>query len=346
MNNEFNQREWKEFFISDIFTKIQRGKRLTKNNQISGTIPYVSSTKLNNGVDGFIGNVNNIRKFSYCLTIANSGSTGSVFYHNYEFIASDHVTALTNEEFTREHYLFLAGCLSKIGEKYSFNRELSDTRIKREKIMLPVDSKGKPDWDFMKNFIIEKEERKILLYPSIEEHTVTDNRELEDMTWNTFSIESIADIKGGADWEKYNRVTGKSPFIGASAANNGVTDFVNYEGRENNVGSGVIGINRNGSVGYAFYHPYSAYFSGDTRFVEIIGYKGNRYVNQFILTSILKQKGKYAYGYKMGTERIERQKILLPVKEDGSPDYEFMEQYMKRLENKVISQINQEERGL
>lgn len=345
MNNDFNQREWREFFLSDIFTKIQRGKRLTKKNQISGDIPYISSSMSNNGIDGFIGNENNIRKFSNCLTIANSGSAGSIFYHNYEFIASDHVTALINENLTKEHYMFLAACLSMIGEKYSFNRELSDTRIKREKIMLPIDDNDLPDWDFMRNYVLEKERSIGQLYPRIKEHVITDNRDLLDMTWDTFTIESIAEITSGADWGKYNRVSGKSPFIGASAVNNGVTDFVDYEGRENNVGSGVIGINRNGSVGHAFYHPYKAYFSGDTRFIEIIGYKGNQHVNQFILTSILKQKDKYAYGYKMGTERIKKQKILLPIRDDGNPDFEFMEQYMKRQENKVISQLKQEEAG-
>ena len=46
--------EWKEFKFTDIFTKIQRGKRLTKGDQIEGGIPYVSSTSINNGVDNFI----------------------------------------------------------------------------------------------------------------------------------------------------------------------------------------------------------------------------------------------------------------------------------------------------
>ena len=47
-----NDRQWKEFFITDIFSKncISRGKRLTRKNQKKGTVPYVSSTSLNNGV--------------------------------------------------------------------------------------------------------------------------------------------------------------------------------------------------------------------------------------------------------------------------------------------------------
>lgn len=75
--------EWKVFRFNEIFRKIQRGKRLKKNDHIEGNIPYVSSTSLNNGVDGFIGNNESIRKFENNLTIANSGSVESSFYHQY-----------------------------------------------------------------------------------------------------------------------------------------------------------------------------------------------------------------------------------------------------------------------
>ena len=43
---------------------------------------------------------------------------------------------------------------------------------------------------------------------------------------------------------------------------------------------------------------------------------------------ISKQKIKYGYGYKMGTARLKRQKIMLPSKKDGTPNYDFMKKYM------------------
>ena len=50
---------------------------------------------------------------------------------------------------------------------------------------------------------------------------------------------------------------------------------------------------------------------------------------------ISKQKIKYGYGYKMGTKRLKRQKILLPVKKNNVVDFEFIKNYMiiKELEN-------------
>lgn len=139
MNNlKLSDIAWQEFLFSDIFTKIQRGKRLTKSNQTQGDMPYVSSTATSNGVDNFIGNTENIRVFSNCLSLANSGSVGSVFYHHYSFVGSDHITALELEKPNKYVYLFLSGVIKRLEEKYSFNREINDVRIKREKILLPV----------------------------------------------------------------------------------------------------------------------------------------------------------------------------------------------------------------
>ena len=55
----------------------------------------------------------------------------------------------------------------------------------------------------------------------------------------------------------------------------------------------------------------------------------------FIANQITAQRGKYNYGYKMGTARLKRQMIQLPVDESGQPDWEFMMQYMKAIETKL-----------
>lgn len=157
---ELNEKEWHEFFLKDIFNEVQRGKRLTKANQSAGNTPYVSSTALNNGVDSFIGNTAGVRVFSDCLTIANSGSVGSSFYHPYSFVASDHVTHLKNSKFDRFIYLFIATQTNRLSEKYNFNREINDKRISRDKIMLPINEHGQPDLEYMSQYMVNLELKK------------------------------------------------------------------------------------------------------------------------------------------------------------------------------------------
>ena len=147
-----SEKQWKSFFIVDVFDTIQRGKRLKTADHLIGSIPYVSSSALNNGVDNFVSNDKGVRKFSDCLSLANSGSVGSTFYEPFEFVASDHITHLKSDKFNKYHYLFLATMTSRLSQKYNFNREINDKRISREIVLLPVTSDNKPDYDYMEKY--------------------------------------------------------------------------------------------------------------------------------------------------------------------------------------------------
>lgn len=154
---KLEDKEWHEFFLKDIFKIVQRGKRLTKANQIEGHNPYVSSTSLNNGINDFIGNEDSVRIFSNCLTVANSGSVGASFYQPYKFVASDHVTHLQNDQFDRFTYLFIATLTNRLSDKYNFNREINDKRISRDKVMLPVNEDHRPDFEYMGQYMMNQE---------------------------------------------------------------------------------------------------------------------------------------------------------------------------------------------
>ncbi len=155
---------WKSFAIGSIFNEIQRGKRLKSDVHIPGNKVYVSSSSENNAVDAFIGNNGKIREFENCLTLANSGSVGFTAFHPYRFIASDHVTELKRTGLSKYAYLFLVVSVSRLSEKYSFNREINDKRLKREKIMLPVKQDGAPDYEYMEAYMKNIEERQIQKY--------------------------------------------------------------------------------------------------------------------------------------------------------------------------------------
>ena len=145
---------WKSFYVSQIFTEIKRGKRLKKADHVPGDVPYVSSTAANNGVDGFIEAApgTRTRVFADCISLANSGSVGSAFYEPFAFVASDHVTHLKREGFSKQTYLFIVAALEKQGANFNFNREINDARIKKLQIMLPVTGDGAPDYAYMEQY--------------------------------------------------------------------------------------------------------------------------------------------------------------------------------------------------
>jgi hypothetical protein len=157
------------------------------------------------------------------------------------------------------------------------------------------------------------------------------------MEWQEFFLEDVASIDKGVRLTKADMEDGITPFIGASEMNNGVTAFTSS--MNESYDSNVLGVNYNGSVGFSFYHPYYAVFSDDVKRVKWLeSERNNKYTLLFLSAVIKMQKDKYAYGYKFNGQRMKRQKILLPVTDDGSINWSYMEQYMRIIENNLLKQ--------
>lgn len=328
-----NDREWRPFFLTEVFPIIQRGKRLKSEDHVPGRMPYVSSSAMNNGVDNFVSNTQKVRIFSNCLSLANSGSVGSSFYEPFAFVASDHVTHLKNEQYNKYHYLFIAALTSRLSKKYNFNREINDNRISREKIMLPVDESGKPDLDFMEAYCKEREQQLIQKY-KVFIGKIAQSRggvipPLDETKWKEYYIDDIFTVRAGKRLTKADMDCGSIPFIGATDSNNGITGWIATP--NSSFDRNVLGVNYNGSVVENFYHAYGCVFSDDVKRLHLKNHRDNKYILLFLKTAILQQKSKYTYGYKFNGQRMERQKILLPIREQGEPDYDYMEQYGKQL---------------
>lgn len=159
---------------------------------------------------------------------------------------------------------------------------------------------------------------------------------LDQCKWKPFVISELFEIKSSVRLTKADMREGMIPFIGASDANNGVTAFVSNT--NSSLDGNVLGVNYNGSVVENFYHPYTALFSDDVKRLHLKKHEDNKYIFLFIKNAILKQKVKFQYGYKFNGERMNRQKIMLPVTAKDEPDWAFMEEYMKAKEHQLLMQ--------
>lgn len=335
--------EWKEFWMEDILD-IKSGVRLTKADQIDGNIPFIGASDANNGVTEFVGNTNKSLD-SNVLGVNYNGSVVENFYHSYECIFSDDVKRIKfknveyGDEFT---YLFLKQMILSQKNKYQYGYKFNAKRMNRQKIMLPIDKNGKPHWGYMSQFMkklekenIEKTLNHIYIYIYIIAKKFENKYLLKNVSWKEFFIEDICEIKSGKDIYERDRIDGQTPYVTATANNNGIGYFISNENAT--LQEKCISVNRNGSVGYSFYHSYPALFGNDTR--KLIPKYSDDHMAKFISFMISSQKEKYGYGYKMGTARLKRQKILLPVNEEELIDYDFMKKYIILQEIKSIEQF-------
>ncbi len=343
--------QWGEFEIGEEFV-VKNSKAYHKTNLKESKkdgISYVSRTNLNNGIESIVKKEG--FKINQKNTIVFGAENATFFYQPNEYITGNKMYLIEKDKLNKFSGLFIQMMLNKsiVNCGFGYGKGLIGSRVKKRFILLPKNSKGKPDYAFMEQFMRQKEQEKIEKFQNyiakrIEQ--VKDFKEVEPLNqkeWGEFFIEDIAQIISGRDIYEAERIKGDIPYVSATANNNGIGYFVGNtnETLEEN----CLSVNRNGSVGYSFYHQYKTLFSNDCR--KLCLRNKSPFVGKFISKIITGQKDKYGYGYKMGTGRIKRQKILLPINKTGQPDYDYMENYIKKLEHgKLTNYLNKKQRIL
>ena len=333
-----NKENWKVFRIDSIFDMFT-GASISQDKFNVGSIPRITATDTNNGIGLFTERLEdrNYRSFQNFISIS---FLGSVFYHNYEasLDMKIHGLKIKNRELNSNLAQFIIVCLKNSLPKVSYGNQLSSKDLLTKSILLPVDKNGTPDWTFMEEYVQVKSHQINNTYQLPRQHEITDFRNLDEVEWDEYFIDEIIDVKSGVRLTKDEQEKGRIPFIGSSDNHNGVTEFISNT--NSSTSSNILGVNYNGSVGYAFYHPYKATFSDDVKRLSFKNGKNNQYTLLFLKHIIERQAKKYAYGYKFNGQRMKRQIVKLPSKSDsGQPDFEFMEQYMKRMENQAIQKV-------
>ena len=119
--------------------------------EIDGDILYVTRSATNNGVSGSLQKINSKINKSNCITIGAEGKFA--FYQDVEFEAGVKIYALRNGSLNKYNALFLCTLLNLEVYKYNYGRARVLEKIKSEKIKLPVNSLGQPDYSYMENYI-------------------------------------------------------------------------------------------------------------------------------------------------------------------------------------------------
>lgn len=143
----------KLFKVPDLFNIVRgKGPSLREAKEKSGDIPYITRTRLNNGVACYTSI--KAEHEGNCLTIAQGGTVGSTFYQPKPFNAYG-VNVLTPKfELTENRAMYLIPVFESNKFKFNFNRELNQERLEKIAILLP-EKNGDVDWEYIDNLVEE-----------------------------------------------------------------------------------------------------------------------------------------------------------------------------------------------
>lgn len=328
---QLSDREWAEFRVGDLF-RIKTGKAYNKNkiDVADKGLRHISRATSNHGIDCYV-NIDSIDDIvtydGNCVTVSSIPYADGTcaFYQDKTFCCGVGVNIVTHDLMTPELGQFLCTCINHavIG-KYGMARSLSARMLSEEVINLPITSDGTPDYQFMHDYIAEREPDYSWATQCIEPNA---ELSLADREWAEFKIGELFDIRIARGNDKGNlTVGGDIPFIGRSNCNNGFQGYYNapYITNGNCITLGMVGTFR------AYWQENN--FAASQNILTIRERNLNKYTALFICNIIEHAiEGKYSYGHSIKAGTFKDTIINLPITPDGTPDYDFMDQYIKSL---------------
>ena len=345
-----NIKDWKLYSFSEIFI-VKKGFYNKKPEQSGyGNIPFIGATDKHNGVTAYYTykEIENASKTGtepnqsiekkifppHAVCVTNNGSVGYAYYQDKEFTCSHDVNPLyiKNGQFNEYSALFVATVIMQDRYRWGYGRKWRPERMINSHIMLPANTEGEPDWEFMTNYVRQ-------LHCSIPE---THNQKPIDIfksNWQRFSIASLLAREGSQIYKSkpHSKVDLECqkqydstclPFISRTEENNSVDGWVKFYGDPSEIEEGnalVIG-DTTATIAY----QEIPFITGD-HIIVIRAPWLNKYTGLFIKAVLEKERYRYSYGRAFKMNLVQETEIPLPVDDAGKADWMAMENYVKSL---------------
>lgn len=356
----------KNFFIKDLFEVINN-PQLDKENftfSESAEYPYFTRTENNNGILGYVEYLDEEHK-----TKGNSLAVGMIsmkfHYMHHDFYAGQFTKTLMPkfQGFDEKLAMYFIGILNKHSEYYQsflvrhFKDKVSETVVALPVIESPVPNHKYTvddiDWQYMRERIAELERERIAELDAYLIATGLDDYELTDEDKRTLAVSKEAELgkfslggEGGlfniySPKKRFNANTvqfgGKYPYVARGSSNNGIRGFIT---EDEQYLSPAKSLSFGQDTATVYYQP-DAYFTGDKIKVMVLN---NRELTpelaEYFIAAIAKAFSNFAWGQNSFNESIIKStEIVLPVKSDGTPDFDYMERYIRAVEKLAIADV-------
>jgi hypothetical protein len=356
--------EWQAFKIGELFEKINTNN-VIKNT--FGDLPATTATLSNNQIGKYISRKNaTILKNVFSAT---ANGFGKVFYQSKEFtvLQDSYAFKFINSNIKIDKIQsFIVTTLNKVFLKYDWGNKSGWERVKTETIQLPTQN-GKIAFEFMEQFIATLQAERLatlqaerlatlqayLKTTGLTDYLLSDEEQaaldgLETTKWKAFRIEDVLiwqkniaeinplhlDLLGISNEKKY-------PFYGQATNNNGIIEYRHLKDDvlNNKLGKPTILIHSNNQNTVYVDTPF--YLKDGHGATSVLQSENlNRITAQFFMASIKKVvMQKYTYNSKATKIELKSTNINLPTLSNQTPDYAYMEVFIKAMQKVVIKNV-------
>lgn len=328
------------------------GKDVTETDSDDG-INYITRSKFNNGLKARVVRLDKF-KVNPAGSISFGAENADFFYQTEPYITGNKMYYIDTTALSERACRFLKSIMEvTFTANYSFSDGMIPARIYDECIKLPATHDGAPDWAYMESYMANLETKVAESLTMLQAAKDAEKKKVDTREWGEFRVgelfkklnlrflpnrvfdkaSDISEVKS----EEFNL-----PLVNAKHSNNGIM----YYGRKHEWEYEVLTIDivadGAASTGDVYAQPqetgvlYNAYLV-KPKAKCVTG------LILFFLSTVIQRCVKDHFGYdnKCTWDKVKHETILLPVDKTGQPDWAYMEEYMRKVEEKTENTLNQ-----
>lgn len=331
--------EWKEFLVGELFAA-ERGKVKNIQPLCPGETPIIAAGAYNQGIAGMY-EIDSA--YENRITIScNGAGCGSTFYHPYKFnVNGDAITLIEKSSMSDKAKSFIACILNgAFTRKYSYEEKCSPQKALDEIVRLPSTPKGDPDWAYMESYMANLETKVADSLTLLQAAKDAEKKKVDTREWGEFRVGELFDIKCPAARSEKKYCEGEINYVSSGAFNNGVANKLMPLPNELLDRGGCITVSP--LDGSSFYQEEDFLGRGGSGASILILYNShlNRNNALFICSVIRSSANGFGYTDLLNGENLKSLTIKLPMDKTGQPDWAYMEEYMRKVEEKAKNVLN------
>lgn len=333
---------WKEFRVGDLFDIHPTKAYKCTNAELldGGGTNVVVNSAYDNGIGGT--STFSPTENGNMITFSDTVDANTIFYQKSPFVGYPHVQGLYpvgkyQNAWTQGSLQYFVTAFREralaVGFDYGnkFRRDIAANLF----VKLPSTPDGAPDWAYMESYMANIETKVAESLTLLQAAKDAEKKKVDTREWGEFRVGELFDIKHPAARSEKKYCEGEINYVSSGAFNNGVANKLMPLPNELLDQGGCITVSP--LDGSSFYQEEDFLGRGGSGASISILYNShlNRNNALFICSVIRSSASGFGYTDLLNSENLKSLTIKLPMDKTCQPDWAYMEEYMRKVEERV-----------